>query len=87
MEKYYGMLSGLAYTVPYSICGLGVGLLQGGFNRKRLLAFTMVLAGLTQIFTGLSNSLAVLILMRVLHAAFNSITNPLFYSLVADYFP
>lgn len=87
MEKYYGLLSGMAYTVPYSICGLGVGLLQGGFNRKRLLAFTMILAGLTQLFTGMADSLAVLCVMRVLHAACNSITNPLFYSLTADYFP
>ena len=77
----------MAYTVPYSLCGLGVGLLEGGFNRKRLLAFTMVLAGLTQIFTGVTNSLTILCVMRILHAAFNSITNPLFYSLVADYFP
>lgn len=46
-----------------------------------------MLAGLTQLVTGAVDSLAMLCVMRVAHAACNSITNPLFYSLVADYFP
>ena len=47
----------------------------------------VLIAGLTQITTGMVDSLAVLFTMRIFHAACSSITNSLFFSLVADYFP
>jgi hypothetical protein len=47
MDAYYGILSGLAYTLPYSICGLAVGMLKGGFNRKNLLSTIIILAGIS----------------------------------------
>ena len=47
MDSYYGILSGLAYTLPYSICGLSVGMMKGGFNRKNLMSLIIILAGLT----------------------------------------
>lgn len=87
MDRYYGTLAGLAYSVPNSICGLFVSLMPKGFNRKYLLAAVTVIAGLSMSLTGWVNSILVLALMRMLHAACQSVTNPLLYSITADYFP
>lgn len=87
LEQYYGFLVGFAYTVPISICGLFVSLLPPGFNRKIALATVAIIAGLSMSVTGTVNSLIVLTLMRVVHAACASFINPLEFSLVAEYFP
>lgn len=87
MDKYYGVLSGMAYSVPMSICGLALGMLKGGFNRVFLMSVALALAGATQVLSGSVNSLLCLSAMRVMHGAFNSITQPLFFSLIVDYFP
>jgi MFS family permease len=87
MENYYGLLSGMAYTLPFSICSLSVAMLDGGFNRKKLLTGVSVAAAATMLVMGNVNSLACLAAMRVCHAAFNSTIQPLIYSLVGDYFP
>ena len=87
MDQYYGLLSGLAYTLPFSICSLGVGMLEGGFNRQRLLTGAVLASGVAMLLTGNVTSLWMLAGMRVCHAAFNSTIQPLIYSLVSDYFP
>lgn len=87
LEMYYGTLAGVAYTVPESVFGLALGFLKPGYNRKILLCSMIALAGMTQLGTGLIDSIGILFLMRCLHAACNSVTNSLFFSLVADYFP
>ena len=87
MENYYGLLSGMAYTLPFSLCSLSVAMLDGGFNRKKVLTGVSVAASVTMLLMGNVNSLAVLALMRVCHAAFNATIQPLIYSLVGDYFP
>lgn len=46
-----------------------------------------MLASLTMGVSGFSTSFAVLAAMRVIHGALNSSTNPLSFSLIADYFP
>ena len=74
MDKYYGVLSGLAYSVPMSVCGLALGMLKGGFNRVFLMSAALMLAGGTQLLSGSVDSLLCLALMRVMHGAFNSIT-------------
>jgi len=74
MDKYYGVLSGMAYSVPMSVCGLALGMLKGGFNRTFLMSAALCMAGATQILSGSVNSLACLAAMRVMHGAFNSIT-------------
>ena len=45
------------------------------------------LAGGTLIAQGLVNSLDIFIIMRVIHACFFSIINPLLFATVAEYFP
>jgi MFS family permease len=67
--------------------GLFMGALTDKYNRKRMLALIITLASLTQVFTGVIDSFAVLCGMRVLHGCFNSATNPLAYSLVSDIIP
>lgn len=62
-------------------------LLPPGFNRKLALSTVAIIAGLSMLVTGNVNSLIVLALMRVVHAACNSFINPLEFSLVADYYP
>ena len=87
LESLYGILVGFAYSVPVSICGLLVTLLPKGFNRKLTLGAVTLVAGLSMGLTGGINSLAVLALMRVLHAGCFSWVNTLVFSLSAEYFP
>jgi len=47
MNKYYGLISGLAYTIPYSLIGLFMGSLADKFNRKFLLGFSVMMAGIS----------------------------------------
>ena len=70
-----------------SICGLSIGMIQGDYSRKLLLAASVLLAGGSMFTTGFADSILVLSLMRIIHGATNSIANPLFFSLVSDYFP
>ena len=51
------------------------------------MAGSVIFAGLTQVATGMFNSLSLLIIMRMAHAAANSILQPLFYSMIGDYIP
>ena len=48
----YGLIAGLAYTLPYSVVGLFMGSLADKFNRKYLLAATLALGGISSILTG-----------------------------------
>lgn len=87
LEGYYGLLSGLAYTLPYSIFTLIFGSLTNKVNRKMLLAFSLAGGACTQFASGFFDSFYVLCAARMLHGAFNSASSPLTYSLVADYVP
>jgi len=87
MESYYGVLSGLAYTIPYLLSGLFVGAISGRVNRVKMCGFTFLIGGLSQFITGLIPNFNVLFGMRMVHGACNSATSPLMYSLVADVVP
>lgn len=87
LKNWYGMLSGLIYTVPYSFAGLIAGNMSDKVNRKFFLGIVIMLASLTMGISGAVNSFAVLAVMRVFHAMMNSASNPLSFSLIADYFP
>ena len=56
-------------------------------NRKVTLGICVILAGLSQLVTGSTNSFVVLFIMRMICGAMNSASSPLSFSLVADYFP
>jgi len=87
LPQYYGVLVGMAYTVPYSICGLLSGSLTKEGNRKLLLAGVITTMSLAMCSTGFYNSFGLLIAMRFLHGAISSAINPLSFSIIADIFP
>lgn len=64
-----------------------MGAITSKINRVRAFGATLILGGLSQFLTGLIPNFNVLCGMRVLHGATNSATNPLTYSLVADFVP
>ena len=47
MENYYGILTGLAYTVPYMITGLVMGAVTSRVNRVKAYAASLVLGGVS----------------------------------------
>lgn len=47
MDKYYGILSGMAYTLPFSFGGILLGLMNNNYNRKTMLAGVVALGGLS----------------------------------------
>lgn len=87
LNQWYGLLAGLFYTVPYSFFGLIAGRISDRVNRKLFLGIVIVGASLCQGVAGTVQSFGVLAGMRVLHALFNTSSNPLSFSLVSDYFP
>ena len=87
MDQYYGILSGMAYTVPFSFGGILLSLMRGNYNRKTLLAGTVALGGISQILTGMIDSFPLLCLMRSVHGFCFSVTIPLLATMVRDYFP
>ena len=63
---YYGLLSGLAFTASYSICGVFSGILSDNFNRKGIMISACILWSLCTLFTGLIDSFALLFVLRFL---------------------
>lgn len=87
LNQYYGLLTGLVYTVPYSFFGLVAGKISDSVNRKLFLGIVVALASATVGVSAATTSLATFSFMRVLHGCLNSSSNPLSFSLIADYFP
>jgi hypothetical protein len=87
LAAWFGLLTGLIYTAPYSLFGLVAGQISDQVNRKFFLGITIVLASLCMGITGFSTSFGVLCAMRVIHGMLNAASNPLSFSLITDYFP
>ena len=87
MDMYYGFLSGFAYTVPYSIFGLFSGYLTRSSSRSLILCSIIALTSCSHMVSGITSSFGIICAMRIFHGALSSATDPLSYSLVADYFP
>jgi hypothetical protein len=79
IDKYYGVLSGLAYSLPNSIVGLFLGLLPKGYNRKVVMSAVTIIAGVSMSLTGMFDSLIMLSAMRMVNGACDSVAAPLFY--------
>ena len=47
LGKYYGLLAGVAYAMPYSLVGLWIGTFAHKINRKFYLAFSVMAGGLS----------------------------------------
>ena len=87
MELYYGVLTGLAYSIPFSLSPMFLSALKGGYNRTVLLCFVVGLASLGSFLTGAVDSFPLLIAMRMMHAVCFSLTIPIVSTLVRSYFP
>lgn len=87
LNQWYGLLTGLIYTVPYSFFGLVAGKISDSVNRKLFLGIVVALASATIGFSAATSSFALFSFMRVIHGCLNSASNPLSFSLIADYFP
>ena len=66
LKEYYGLLSGLLFALPLSICGIFVGVATDTYSRKWLLSIGCILWSLVTIGTGYFDSFIVFALMRVL---------------------
>ena len=87
MNEYYGILSGAAFTVAYSISGIFMGLLSDKFNRKKMLGVACILWSLTQCVSSQTSYLSVFFLMRIFQGILQSANNPISVTILKDYFP
>jgi MFS family permease len=87
LKIWYGLLAGVIYTIPYAGFGLIAGKLSDGADRRLWLGIVVLLASLTMGASYFTGSFAVLACMRIIHGCLNSASNPLSFSLIADYFP
>ena len=89
MESLFGVLSGLAFLIPFSFFGLFTGKLADvdSLKRKDLLGVLSIVWSMTTVVSGSTDSFLVFASMRVLLGVFESANNPLAYSLIRDLFP
>lgn len=87
IELYYGVLTGLAYSIPFSLSPMFISALGGSYNRTRLLCIVVAIAGLSSLLTGMVDSFPLLFTMRMLHAVCFSLTIPIISALVRNIFP
>jgi MFS family permease len=87
MNEYYGVLSGAAFTIAYSISGIFMGLLSDRFNRKKILGIACILWSLTQCVSSQTSYLSVFFLMRFFQGILQSANNPISVTILKDYFP
>jgi MFS family permease len=60
----YGLLSGLAFTLPLSVCGIFAGVLSDKINRRILMGIACILWSTCTLLTGLINSFPILFVCR-----------------------
>lgn len=87
LAKNFGILTGLAYTVPFAVMGLFYGKATPFVNRKMGLAIAMALSGTTMGLISSLDSFAFLAMSRVLLGVIAAAFNPLSFSLLSEYFP
>ena len=84
---YYGLLSGVAFSLSYAIAGIFSGIAVDRGNRAKILSLACVIWSLSSVVTGKINSLAVLGIMRITLGFSQSAAEPAMYSLISNYFP
>lgn len=87
LQKYFGLLTGFAYSIPFAGFGLWWGKMANNVNRKWMLGILMILTGVQFGIISFVDSFLILALMRPLLGLVSSAFNPLSFSLLADYFP
>ena len=84
MKRWYGLLVGLVYTIPFALTGFLAGNMADKRNRKVMLGLTIILSSLTFGLSGAVNSFTVFVLMRGLQAAICNDHNLAKVELVSD---
>ena len=87
MASNYGMLSGPAFSISYAFVGIFMGLLVDKVNRKKLLLSAVFIWSASTVISGTTSSFGVLFLMRFILGLFVSVTEPVGFSLLGDFFP
>lgn len=87
LDKYYGIISGLLYSVSYSFVGVFGGQALQKYNRVRILVVAALIWNIANFVTGSASSLGVVAAMRVLLGSALSLSEPAMFSIVGDYFP
>jgi MFS family permease len=87
LDSQFGLLTGFAYTLPFSLFGLYFGKLNSKVNRKWGITIGMALTGCIMLIAGLPNSFAALAASRVLLGVVSACFNPFTFSILSDYFP
>jgi MFS family permease len=87
LKDFYGILTGLAYTIPFGVGGLYFGKLENKVNRKWATSLGLVLLAGIMMMVSIPNSFLALALSRVLLGFVSSCFNPLGFSIITDYFP
>lgn len=84
---YYGVLSGPAFALSFSITGIFAGVISDNSNRKLMAGGACVLWSVTTLLTGVIDSFPLMFVFRFLLGIFEGVYNPCAYSIMADYFP
>jgi predicted MFS family arabinose efflux permease len=86
-DKQLGLVTGLAFAIPYVIAGVPVGLMIDRVNRMRTSWLMVTLWSLATIATSLVSTYPLLLATRAWLGAAESGVAPTFSSLVSDLFP
>jgi MFS family permease len=86
MKTYYGLLSGLAFSLSFATMGIFAGFLSDRLNRKALAAICCICWSTTTFLSGIIPSFWIFFLMRFLLGLFEAPFNPCAYSIISDYF-
>lgn len=66
MSQSYGLLSGAAFTLTFSLSGIIAGQLADNLNRAKFLGATCMLASLMTFITGFTNVFWVVVVARMM---------------------
>jgi predicted MFS family arabinose efflux permease len=86
-DTQLGLLSGLTFALFYSTLAIPVAVLADRWNRRNVLALSVMLWTLMTALCGLAGSFAALVLARIFVGVGEAGGNPPSHSLIADYFP
>ena len=82
-----GLLTGFVFVAFYTLAGIPIARLADRASRKRIIAVSLALWSLMTAAAGLAQSLAALVVTRMLVGVGEAGCNPSAHSLIADYFP
>lgn len=85
-DTQLGLLAGLAFALFYALMGLPIARLADKFNRKNILAASLIFWSAMTAFCGLATGFATLFLARLGVGVGEAGGSPPTYSIIADYF-